>query len=182
MSAIDLRYAHALAAVASEKKLDPAKVQGELSDFVATLDGSPELHEVLQNPSIPEAQKLKLLDALAAKMGLSSTVRNFIAVIVHHERLHELADMAGDYARIADEESKVAEASVVSAHKLDDDSRKKLEDKIAKLAGSGKVRATYSEDPTLLGGAVVTIGSTVYDGSIRAQLKQLKDRMMTAGA
>jgi F-type H+-transporting ATPase subunit delta len=187
MAAIDLRYAHALAAVAAEKKIDPAQIQGELADFIATFEGSPELREVLENPSIAEAQKLKLLDTMAPKLGLSGTVRNFLAVIVHHERLHELAGMAADYARIADEESQVADAEVVSAHKLDEGSRKLLEDKIAKLAGSGgsrvtKVRATYTEDAALLGGAVITIGSTVYDGSVRAQLQQMKDRMMTAGA
>jgi F-type H+-transporting ATPase subunit delta len=182
MAAIDLRYAHALADVVAEKKLDPAKVQSELADFIATYAESHELREVLENPSIAEAQKLKLLDAMAPKLGLSGTVRNFLAVIIHHERLHELADMAADYARLADEESQVADAEVVSAHKLDDGSRKLLEEKIAKLAGGTKVRATYTEDATLLGGAVITIGSTVYDGSVRAQLQQLKDRMMTAGA
>lgn len=187
MAAIDLRYAHALSAVVTEKKLDPAQIQAELANFIATMESSAELREVLENPSIAEAQKLKLLDAMTPKLGLSVTVRNFIAVIVHHERLHELAEMASAYARIAGEESHVADAAVVSARKLDASSRKLLEEKIAMLAGGTgadniKVRATYTEDPALLGGAVITIGSTVYDGSVRAQLQQMKDRMMTAGA
>ena len=69
-----------------------------------------------------------------------------------------------------------------SAHPLDEDNRKLLEEKIATLTGMQQVHATYSEDAALLGGAVVTIGSTVYDGSIRAQLQQLKARMVSAGA
>ena len=60
--------------------------------------------------------------------------------------------------------------------------RKLLEEQVAKLAGGQQVRATYSEDATLLGGAVVKIGSTVYDGSVRAQLQQLKQRLIAAGA
>jgi len=182
MGVVDLRYARALAAVISDQKLDVAATQGQLNDFVATFEGSAELREVLENPSIPEPQKLKVLDAIAAKIGMSKTVRNFIAVIAHHERLHELRDMVAAYATIADEQSSVAEAAIVSAHPLDQGSRKLLEDKIATLAGTNQVHVTYSEDAALLGGAVVTIGSTVYDGSVRAQLQQLKARMIAAGA
>jgi F-type H+-transporting ATPase subunit delta len=93
-----------------------------------------------------------------------------------------LRDMVAAYAVIADEESSVAEADIVSAHPLDADNRKLLEKKIAKITGLQKVHATYTEDATLLGGAVVTIGSTVFDGSVRAQLQQLKAKLVAAGA
>lgn len=182
MSAIDLRYARALAAVISDQKLNVVATQGELNDFVETLEASAELREVLADPSIPEAQKLGVLDAIAAKSGMSKTVRNFIAVIAHHQRLHEVRDMVAAYATLADETSSVAEAKIVSAHPLDAGNRKLLEDKIARITGLQHVNATYSQDATLLGGAVVTIGSTVYDGSIRAQLHQLKARLVAAGA
>jgi F-type H+-transporting ATPase subunit delta len=182
MAAIDLRYARALAAVISDQKMNVVATQGELDDFVETLDASAELREVLENPSIPEPQKLAVLDAIAAKAGMSKTVRNFIAVIAHHQRLHELRDMVAAYASLADETSSVAEAEIVSAQPLDAGNRKLLEDKIAQITGLQHVNATYSQDATLLGGAVVTIGSTVYDGSIRAQLQQLKARLVAAGA
>ena len=182
MAAVDLRYARALAAVISDQKLDVAATQGQLNDFVETLEASSELRELLANPSIPEAQKLGVLDAIAARSGMSKTVRNFIAVIAQHQRLHEMREMVAAYAAIADETASVAEAGIVSAHPLDEPNRKLLEEKIARITGSQHVYATYSEDPTLLGGAVVTIGSTVYDGSIRAQLQQLKARMVAAGA
>src|SRR5580692_11579112 len=113
MAAIDLRYARALAAVVSDQKLDPGDSQRELNDFADTLEASAELREVLENPSIPEPQKLKVLDAIAAKSGMSKTVRNFIAVIAHHQRLHELRSMVAAYATIADENSSIAEAEIV---------------------------------------------------------------------
>ena len=99
MAAIDLRYARALAAVVSDQKLDPGASQRELNDFADTLEASSELREVLQNPSIPEPQKLKVLDAIAARAGMSRTVRNMIALITHHERLHELRDLSGQRGR-----------------------------------------------------------------------------------
>jgi F-type H+-transporting ATPase subunit delta len=180
MAIVDSRYARAFAAVVADQKLDIIASQGQLNDFANTLESSVELREVLENPSIPEPQKLKVLDAISAKLGLSKTVRNFIAVITHHQRLNELRDILSSYAGLADEESNVAETEITTARPLDEANRKLLEQQVAKLAGGQKVRATYSEDPALLGGAVVRIGSTVYDGSVRAQLQQLKQRMVAA--
>ena len=182
MAAVDLRYGRALAAVISEQKLDFAASQAQLNDFADTLEASAELREVLENPSIPEPQKLRVLDAIAAKAGMNKTVRNFIALLAQHERLHELREMIAAYAAIADEQSSVTEAGIVSAKPLDPANRRLLEETIAKLTGQKQVHATYSEDASLLGGAVVTIGSTVYDGSVRAQLQQLKARMVGAVA
>lgn len=182
MAAVDLRYARALAAVVEDQKLDVVATQGQLSDFVATLDASAELREVLEDPSIPEPQKLKVLDAIASRAGMSRTVRNFLALITHHQRLHELREMTEAYARISDEETKVTDAEIVSAHPLDEGNRKLLEEQISRMTGGQQVRASYSEDASLLGGAVVKVGSTVYDGSIRAQLQQLKRRLIAAGA
>jgi F-type H+-transporting ATPase subunit delta len=180
MAAVDLRYARALAAVVSDQKLNIVATQEQLNDFAATLEASVELREVLQNPSIPEPQKLHLLDAIAARSGMSKQVRNFLALLAHHERLHELRAMIADFAGLVDEESHIAEAEITSAHPLDPSSRVLLEQQISKLSGGRKVRSTYSEDASLLGGAVVRIGSTVYDGSVRAQLQQLKQRMVAA--
>jgi F-type H+-transporting ATPase subunit delta len=182
MAAIDLRYARALAAVISDQKLDPGTSQRELNDFADTLDASAELREVLQDPSIPEPQKLKVLDAIAAKAGMSRTVRNVIALITHHERLHELRSIIESFAALSDEQGGVADAEIVSAHKLDDANRKLLEQQVSKISGGQRVRAVYREDAALLGGAVVRLGSTVYDGSVKAQLQQLKQRLVKAGA
>lgn len=173
------RYAAAFAQVVASKHLDVAAAQQQLADFAGTLNGSPELHEVLLNPSISEDQKLRLLDAIAGRIGMMREVRNFVAVIMDHHRLGSLNEIVAEYALVADEGSGIAEAEITSAHPLNDEDRAALEAQVAKLAG-GQVRATYHEDATLLGGAVVRIGSTVYDGSVKAQLQQLKDRLINA--
>ena len=180
MSAIDLRYARALAAVISDQKMDAVAAESQLNDFADTLAGSAELREVLMNPSIPEPQKLKVLDAIAAKLNMGKTVRNFIAVIAHHERLHQMADIVAQYHTVADEAKHVAEATVTTAHPIDDANRKLLEQKIADLTGGEHVHATYDVDASLLGGAIVKVGSTVYDGSVRAQLQTLKQKLVAA--
>ena len=179
MSAVSLRYAHAFASVTAAQKIDSIAAQQQLKDFSDTFKGSRELREVLMNPAIAGEQKLRILDAIAGRIRMFPQVRNFIAVIMHHQRLAELDEILAEYGELADEQFGMAEAEITSAHALNDADRAELEAQVSKLAG-GRIRATYRQDPSLLGGAVVRIGSTVYDGSIRAQLQQLKQKLVSA--
>ena len=179
MSVLSLRYARAFATVATSAKLDVAAAQQQLADFSGTFAGSQQLREILINPSIPNEQKLKVLDAIAGRIGMFPQVRNFLAVIMDHQRLDELNEILNEYHLVADEQANLAEAEITSAHPLNEQDRVELEAQVAKLAG-GRVRVTYGQDATLLGGAVVRIGSMVYDGSIRAQLQQLKQKLVNA--
>ena len=179
MSVLSLRYAHAFASVAASSHLDTAGAQQQLDDFSKTLAGSHELREVLMNPSIANDQKLRVLDAIAARISIFPQVRNFLAVIIDHQRVAELDEIIAEYRAVANEQSHMAEAEITSAHPLNNQDRAELEAQVARLAG-GRVRATYHQDASLLGGAVVRIGSTVYDGSIRAQLQRLKQKLVNA--
>jgi F-type H+-transporting ATPase subunit delta len=165
--------------VAASARLDVAAAQRQMQDFATTLKDSRELREILENPSIPSEQKLAVVDGLAEKLGMMREVRNFVAVIMDHQRLNELDEIIALYDLVADQDSGVAEAEVTSAFDLNEEDRKQLEAQVAKLAGS-KVRISYLQDKDLLGGAVVKIGSTVYDGSLRGQLQQLKQTLVNA--
>jgi len=173
------RYARAFAEVAESVRLDAKTAEQQLRDFADALNTSSELREFLGNPSVEGASKLKVIDALAPRIGMYPQVRNFIAVITDHSRLGELNEIVDEYSRISDERAGIREARITSARPLDNAARAELERQVSKLAG-GPVRASYAEDPSLLGGAVVEIGSTVYDGSIKAQLDQLKTRLINA--
>jgi len=173
------RYARAFAEVAESAKLDVSAAQQQMVDFAGTLAGSRELREFLENPSIEMPAKLKVLDAIAARVGMFLQVRNFIAVILEHHRLAELDEILTQYREVVDAHAGAVEARITSSRPLNDKDRAQLEAQIAKLAGA-RVRASYAEDAGLLGGAVVEIGSTVYDGSVRAQLQRLKHKLVNA--
>jgi F-type H+-transporting ATPase subunit delta len=173
------RYARAFAEVAEASGVDSAAALGQLRDYADTLEGSFELRELLLNPSVPLTQKLKVLDAIAGRIKMFPQVRNFLAVIQEHDRLGDLEEILKEYGELADAHAGAAEATITSARPLDPQDRIELEGQVAKLVGAN-VRATYMEDPALLGGAVVQIGSTIYDGSVKAQLAQLKRRLVNA--
>src|ERR1700760_1615147 len=97
MSAFAARYARAFADVVLEAKLDTASVEQQLHDFAATLAGSKDLQEILLNPSLPAARRVSILDAVNKRIGCGPQVRNFLAVLISHERLHALDEIVVQY-------------------------------------------------------------------------------------
>jgi F-type H+-transporting ATPase subunit delta len=176
MATFTLRYARAFQQAAAAQNLNVDAVRSQLSDFGKTFDDSHELREFLLNPSLPHGDKLKVLDAIGARIGIENTVRNFIAVLMDHDRLHFLSEIVEEYSALADEANGISEVEIVSAKPLSDDERNLLQGKAVDLAGT-RVRVQWSEDAALLGGAVIRLRSRVYDGSVRGQLQQMKQHL-----
>jgi F-type H+-transporting ATPase subunit delta len=163
MASVTSTYARAFADVVFDKHLDPEKTLQEAQSVVQLLASSLELREVWEAPSIPAEQKRALLDAIVAREGLSRPVRNFVAVVKEFER--ELDRRMG-----------FVEAEITSARELGDPERNALEGQVAKLTGH-KVRARYAMDDSILGGAIVRVGSTIYDGSVKGQLERIREAL-----
>lgn len=179
MSAVASRYARAFADVVASQKLEPAKVREELSALAQVVESSAELRRVWQSPAIPGDEKRKLLDAIVERAGVSRWVRNFFAVLIDQRRIGMLAVIVGQFGQEMNSRLGIAEAEVSSSRALREDEKRHLETEVEKLTGK-KVRARYSENPALLGGAVVRIGSTIYDGSVRGQLRRIKEQLSSA--
>ena len=99
MATFTLRYARAFQQVAIAQNLNGDAVRAQLSDFGKTFDDSRELREFLLNPALPQTDKLKVLDAIGSRIGLDKPVRNFIAVLMDHDRLHFLSEIMDEYER-----------------------------------------------------------------------------------
>jgi len=178
MSVFAARYARAFADVVVDVQLNPAEVEQQLDDFAATLAGSKDLKEVLLNPSIPVRKRVSILDAVNARVGGGPKVRNFLAVLISHERLSSLAEILNEYRLEMNRRSAISDAEVVSARPLAEQERAALAGQVAELAGT-RVNATFREDKSLIGGVIVRIGSTIYDGSVRGRLERLKERLVS---
>jgi F-type H+-transporting ATPase subunit delta len=176
MAVIAAPYARAFADVVFEAHLNANDVNQQLNDFVAAWRESAQLREVFLDPSFPSEQKVAILDKLNARLGMSVQVRNFIAVIIQHDRLHLLDEILAEYRKEVNRRLGVSEVQVTTARPLEADERQDIERKVAALTGT-QVQATYHEDKSLLGGVIVRVGSTVYDGSVKGRLDQLKEQL-----
>lgn len=177
MAAIAGRYARAFAEVAAERKMDAEKTIQELDQLTALFQESHELHNVFLNPAVPHDQKIKLLDAIIKKMNGNAMLRNFMAVLIDQRRIGQIGEIAREFREQMDERMGIADAQIKSARELSASERKALETQLAGVTGK-QIRAHYAEDPALMGGVVVRIGSTIYDGSVRGQLEKIKQQIV----
>jgi F-type H+-transporting ATPase subunit delta len=179
MPAFVARYAQAFADVAEELKLDPEKLNRQFGDFLATWQESAELRTFFVNPAIPAVQKVGILDKLNARLGLQKELRNLLAVLIDNNRIGHVTEVAADWRRMVQERAGIRPAEIVTARELAKDERAALAAEVAKLAGA-KIDPSFKLDKSILGGAVVRIGSTVYDGSVKGRLERLREQL-TAG-
>jgi F-type H+-transporting ATPase subunit delta len=177
MPAFVSRYAAAFADVVTAAKLDTAAIDRQLSDFLATWQGSPELRTFFENPAVPSLQKVAILDKLNARLGLQKELRNLIAVLIDNDRIAHVAEVAAAYRRLLQDQLGIRPAEIVTARDLAPDERERLVAEVAKLAGA-KIDASFKLDTTILGGTIVRIGSTVYDGSVRGRLERLRETLI----
>jgi F-type H+-transporting ATPase subunit delta len=179
MAAFVSRYAQAFLDVVTERNLDAAALDAQFADFEATLAGSPELKTFFANPAVPAAQKVAILDKLNEKIGLQKELRNLLAVLINNDRIGLVHEVAASYRTLLQQRLGIRQAEIVTARALAADEKKSLLEGVGKLAGT-RVEASFTEDASILGGAVVRIGSTVYDGSVRGRLERLKE-VLVAG-
>ncbi len=167
------RYATALFAVAKE--------DGKLEEFGASLralggllEANPEVEMALVSPVYPADIKQKIVDELIKALSIEGILVNFLGLLVDRRRIQYLASIISSYEELMDEEMGVVRAVVKTAVSMTPE----LEASIAKIMAdiSGKKVVLRSEvDPAIIGGVVARIGDTVWDGSIRSQLRGFKN-------
>jgi F-type H+-transporting ATPase subunit delta len=166
-------YARAFADVVLDAHLDADRAIAGLRSIAQMFAEHTELRRVWENPAVPADQKHRLLDAIVRREGVEKPGRNLVAVLIDHRRVRFLGAIVEHLEKELDARLGFAEAEVSSARELGEAEKRALEAQIEKTTGK-KVRAHYGLDASLLGGAVIRIGSTIYDGSVRGQLERIK--------
>ncbi|MGB8477151.1 MAG: ATP synthase F1 subunit delta [Candidatus Acidiferrum sp.] len=175
MKSASLQYANALADVAMAQGAADSTLK-QLAEFGAAFDLSAELRNFLSSPGVPRSAKHGVIEQIAARTGAGKIIRNFLFVIADHHRTHMLPEIIATFQEVVRRRQGIAEAEISSAVELSAAQKKKFAQTLERLTGK-KIQAKYSLDPALLGGAVVRVGDTVYDGSVRNSLNELRARL-----
>ncbi len=176
--AIAQRYSSALAEALTGPTAsgDLKQALDQLRAFQATLNESADLRAVFASPAIAIADKHDLAAKVGERLGFSIAIRNFVYVLLDHNRIPILGDVIETFAAWLDEREGLAKIEVTSAATLDDAKRAEIVDRFSRLLRK-RVEARYSTDGQLLGGVVVRVGGTLYDGSMISQLRDLSRTM-----
>ena len=166
------RYARALFTLAQETNSVP-DVRDEVAGLGELFESDEPLREALMRPLHPAAQRKSVVTALAEHAELSTSVRHFLLFLIDQRRLVDFQAICEEFERLADEASGFVTADVVSAGELDERRQESLRRALSDRTGH-EVRLEIRVDPSLIGGAIATVGDMVFDGSLRTQLERLR--------
>lgn len=178
--ALATHYARALAdsVFAPGTNLPPEEAVAQMSDAVATISGSKDLQLALLSPAVSREKKVKVISDLAARAGAHRIIRNFLAVVVNHRRIHELAGMLREFKVLVDEKLGIITAEIASAKELNRAERAEIERALGEKLGK-TIRAEYKVEPQLLGGIRARVASMEYDATLRGKLEALRQRLVS---
>jgi F-type H+-transporting ATPase subunit delta len=176
MAAVASRYARALVEVILAQKVDTDIARQQLRTIVDAVHESDDLRRVWASPAISPEQKRAVLDAIAKQIAAAKPIRNFFAVLIDHRRIGMLDDIVRQFEAELDAHLGFTEMEVSSARTLSPGEKRELESRVERITGK-KVRPRYSSNPELLGGVMVRVGSTIYDGSVRGQLEKMRQEL-----
>lgn len=172
------RYAGALADVVV-KNGEADKIQSELKIWEEMIGSNADLSNAFSNPAIPQSNKEKVLEALLAKSQPSPATANFLRILLRNGRITKLGEINSRFKSVLEERAGYVSGKVVSARPLGEQERSELQSNIERMTGK-KVSLDFGVDESIIGGVVTTIGSTVYDGSVKTQLETLKAQLINA--
>ena len=169
------RYAKALFDVASAEST-PEQAEKELVAFADLVAAHDDLRQALASPAIPAARKRAVVAQLLDRQQPSGPVRKLLLLLAERDRLELLPDLVSVYHERVMEHLKVVQAEVTTATPLEPEQAAQLQQRLGTTIGR-TVTLTTRVDPSLIGGMVARIGSTVYDGSVATQLTTLRQRL-----
>ena len=174
-SAILGRYARSLAEVVFEQNLEKA-VSEDLKTYSEIFRAVPDLLDAFDSPSVPREAKEKLLESLIAVHPVNTVTHNFLRVLLEHNRIRNYQQIYQGYLDSVNEHNGVVTARVSTALSLDASELKTLGERLSGATGK-QVNMEPQTDAELLGGIVVQIGDTIFDGSIRTKLTEMRRRL-----
>ena len=171
------RYARSLAEVAFEQNIED-RVMEDLRMFSGIFSQNPDVGKVFDSLAIPRNEKEKLLDALLTDHPVAPIVSNFMRVLLERNRIHSFQGIFNLFLELVNKRKGIVSAKIVSATPLDSDGIGRIEKRLGMVTGKTVVASAVETDENLLGGIVISVGNTVYDGSVKTQLDEMKRRLL----
>lgn len=169
------RYARALVEILPPERLEAAGAA--LGQVAALMREVPALRRTFDDPGVPAQAKREVLGQIAQRLGLDDLLRRFLGLLLERKRMGAIELIHRNYDDLVDARLGRVRATVTTAVPLGETERARVRDGLARFSGK-TVILEPRVDPAVLGGVLAQIGGTIYDGSLRTQLRRLQEQLL----
>ncbi len=172
-----IRYAKALFSVGEREGKEKGYLE-EMEKVASFLKQRPKVREFLTLPIFPKKEKKEVLESIKDFLNLSATMKSFMDVLFENNRIGIIENILENYQKLLDEKEGIKRGVVTTAFKLDKTTLDRVSESLAGYLGVKKVILSVQENKDVIGGIRVKVGDLVIDGSLKAQLRILKEKLL----
>ena len=172
------RYSLALYELAEENK-HVKEIEDQSSALIKLVDESKDFELIVRNPTNKKENQINVINKISEHYNFNILLKNFLCFLVEKRRLFFLQNILRNFVDICSQKRGEVKAKLVAAKKLNDEEINKIKNEISKDF-TNKIKLEYKFDPSLIGGLIIQVGSTMIDTSIKNKLQQLENKMIEA--
>tara|TARA_Y100001958_G_scaffold30246_1_gene19466 strand:- start:123 stop:677 length:555 start_codon:yes stop_codon:yes gene_type:complete len=171
-------YAQALFELASENYV-LLEIEKQAVAILKLIENSLEFSDLIKNPTIKNSELIKVMDTIADQNNFNGLLKRFINFLIQKRRFFYIEKILNDYLDVCSKSRGEIKAEIQTAKELNEIEISKVKEELVENFGSN-MKLNYKHDPSLIGGLVLKVGSTMVDTSIKNKLHQIQKQMIEA--
>ena len=171
-------YSQALFELATEEN-SIIEVETQVLSILELINKSSDFNDLIKDPTNKIEDQLKVIDAISNQFKFNQLLKKFLSFIISKRRFFYIEKILKDFISICSGSRGEIQAELTAAKNLDENEINKIKDDLASNYGSN-IKLNYKNDPSLIGGLIIKVGSTMIDTSIKNKLQQIEKKMIEA--
>ena len=169
-------YSQALFELSTEEN-SIIEVENQVLSILELINKSSDFNNLIKDPTNKIEDQLKAIDAISNQFKFNQLLKKFLSFIVSKRRFFYIEKILKDFISICSGSRGEIQAELTAAKNLDENEINKIKDDLASNYGSN-IKLNYKNDPSLIGGLIIKVGSTMIDTSIKNKLQQIEKKMI----
>ncbi len=169
------RYAKGLYLAIGKKNF--SNIREQFESFVKFYRENKELQEFFLNMFYTKNQKIEVIEKICDSAKFDDKLKRFLVLLVKKRRISIVEVIYEEFIKVWHRDNNIYTIEVISAKSLNEKEKKSIKEAFSKKFG-GKIEAKFYEDSSLIGGVLVRVGSTYYDGSVKGAIEKLKETII----
>ena len=172
------RYSLALYELADETNV-VSEIEKQVEALLSTIIKSPDLDFFIKNPTTKKKDQENIIKQISNKFNLNELLSKFLCYLIHKRRFFYVEKILSDFIETCSKKRGEIKAELIAAKDLSKDEIKKIEGNLLSTFDA-KIKLNFKKDPSLIGGLIIQVNSTMIDTSIRSKLQKIENKMLEA--